>query len=506
MPIHCENFIGKYTGYDFVNAFKALNELISSSKKIKMDTPLKEIDNAVARANEAFLVYRLIKPSIKISFLQLIADKIDQHRDQLSETASKETSLPNDRLQTEITRTINQLRLFAELLREGSWVRAIIDTAQPERKPFPKPDVRQMQLPLGPVAVFGASNFPFAYSVCGGDTVAALAAGCTVVYKANPGHPETSEAVSKIITDAVTSSELPDGVFTMVQGASNETGLRLVMHPLIKAVGFTGSFKGGRALYDACARREEPIPVYAEMGSTNPVFILPEILEQKGEEIAKLLAGSNTVSAGQFCTNPGIMVAQETVGLNKFYDEFSKAIRESPSAPMLTKSILNNFEKSMKEVSAKKEVVVAAVAQDDKKENAHAHVFIASGESFLNDHQLSEEMFGPSSIQVTAKDKPEMMKIAASLPGQLTATVWGTENDLKSNKDLIRLLELKAGRLIINNVPTGVEVTRAMMHGGPYPATTDSKFTSVGTESIYRFTRPVCYQNFPSFLLPDELI
>lgn len=469
------------------------------------ETPTTEIDQAVAKAHEAFLVYRKVKPAGKISFLNLVADNIDKQRSQLSVIASKETSLPVPRLDTEITRTVNQLRMFADLLKEGSWVRAIKDSAEPERKPIPKPDLRQMQQPLGAVAVFGASNFPFAYSVCGGDTVAALAAGCSVVYKANPGHPETSEAVANIVIDAAKQTGMPEGVFSMIQGVTNETGTHLVMHPLIKAVGFTGSFRGGRALYDACAKRDEPIPVYAEMGSTNPVFILPEILAQKGEELARALAASNTASVGQFCTNPGIMVAQEAGDVKKYYDEFSKVIKATPSAPMLTKPMHNNFEKSMHELTGKKQITVAAVSEDANGENAGAHMFISSGENFLNDKQLWEEMFGPSSVQVTAKNKSEMMKIAEALPGQLTATVWGTENDLRDNTELIQLLELKAGRLIINGVPTGVEVSAAMNHGGPYPATTDSKFTSVGTESIYRFTRPVCYQNFPDFLLPDEL-
>ncbi|MBL7699963.1 MAG: aldehyde dehydrogenase (NADP(+)) [Chitinophagaceae bacterium] len=469
-----------------------------------VETSLREIDEAAEKAYTAFLTYRQASPSQKVKFLNLIAELLERERARLISIANRETFLPPERLDGEYTRTINQLRFFSDLVKEGTWVRAIINKGDPTRKPLPKPDLRQIQYPLGPVAVFGASNFPFAYSVCGGDTAAALAAGCPVVYKANPGHPETSVEVTKIVVEAARQAGLPDGTFSMVQGASHETGARLVTHPRIKAVGFTGSLKGGRAIFDACATREEPIPVYAEMGSTNPVFILPEILEQKGEEIARLLATSNTASAGQFCTNPGIMVANEKSSA-KFYDEFAKVIRDTPSAPMLTNSIFNSFEKSMHEVMEKKKVQVAAVASDEKSNNARAHMFVSSAENFLGDDDLWEEMFGPSSIQVTAKNSDEMMRIAEALPGQLTATVWGTENDLKSNIPLIRLLELKAGRLIINGVPTGVEVAPAMNHGGPYPATTDSKFTSVGTQSIYRFTRPVCYQNFPEYLLPDEL-
>src|SRR5690349_5852527 len=392
------------------------------------ETPSNEIDEAVAKAHQAFLVYRKVKRSDKVAFLNLIADSMDKQRSQLAATASKETSLPVPRLDSEITRTVGQLRMFASLVKDGTWVRAIKDSADPERKPIPKPDLRLMQQPLGPVAVFGASNFPFAYSVCGGDTAAALAAGCPVVYKANPGHPETSEAVAKIAIDAAKQTGMPDGVFSMIQGVTNETGTRLVMDPLIKAVGFTGSFRGGKALYDACAKRPEPIPVYAEMGSTNPVFILPEILAQKGEEIARSLAASNTASVGQFCTNPGIMVAQENGDAKKFYDEFSKVIKGTPSAPMLTKPMFNTFEKSMHEVTGKKQVTVAAVSEDSSSGNASAHMFISSGENFLNDKQLWEEMFGPSSVQVKAKDRNEMMKVADALPGQLTATVWGTDN------------------------------------------------------------------------------
>lgn len=464
-----------------------------------------QIHSAIESAHRSFLSYRHTKPSQKISFLKRIGERIDAERQSLITIASKETNLPHDRLGGEVTRTINQLYQFANLLQEGSWVRAIFDKADPDRKPLAKPDLRQMQQPIGVVAVFGASNFPFAYSVCGGDTAAALAAGCPVVYKVNPGHPETSGAVTKIVIDAARETGMPEGVFAMIEGTSNETGIALVTHPLIKAVGFTGSFKGGRAIYDACAAREEPIPVYAEMGSTNPVFILPEIMEQRGEEIARMLAASNTMSAGQFCTNPGIMIANGSAAVKKYYDAFADQITKTPSAPMLTKNIFAGFEERMQSVQQKKQVDVRAVADGNEGGNARAHMFIASAKNFLGDHELWEEMFGPSSVQVTADSTDDMIKIADALPGQLTATVWGTDKELKDNIELIRILELKAGRLIINGVPTGVEVSPAMNHGGPYPATTDSKFTSVGTQSIYRFTRPICYQNFPEFLLPDEL-
>ncbi len=469
-----------------------------------VESTMSEIDELAEKAHTAFLTYRHAQPSQKINFLNGIADTLDKERVSLITIASKETNLPYARLEGEFNRTINQLRQFSDLLKAGTWVRAIINEGDPGRKPLPKPDLRQIQHAIGPVAVFGASNFPFAYSVIGGDSVAALAAGCSVVYKVNPGHPETSEEVTKVVIESGRRAGVPEGTFSMVHGVSHESGTRLVMHPKIKAVGFTGSFRGGRALFDACAKRVEPIPVYAEMGSTNPVFILPEILAEKGEEIARALAASNTASAGQFCTNPGIMVANET-NAQKFYDEFANAIRATPSAPMLTPGIFKSFGERMNAVAEIKNVKTAAVASDNNQNNARAHMFISSANDFLSNDELWEEMFGPSSVQVTSHSNDDMLKIADALPGQLTATVWGTEKDLKANVELIRLLELKAGRLVINGVPTGVEVAPAMNHGGPYPATTDSKFTSVGTESIYRFTRPICYQNFPDFLLPEEL-
>jgi alpha-ketoglutaric semialdehyde dehydrogenase len=464
-----------------------------------------EINKAIENAHTAFFKYRKTSPGEKASFLSAIAAAIEKDRNILSRTAEKETALPDARLQSELDRTINQCMLFASLLKEGSWVRAIIDTAQPERKPLSSPDLRQMQLAIGPVAVFGASNFPFAYSVCGGDTVAALAAGCPVVYKANPGHPETSELVTAIVINAARETGMPEGVFSMIQGAGNETGIQLVMHPFIKAVGFTGSLKGGRALFDAAAKREEPIPVYAEMGSTNPVFILPEILEKEAEEIARALAASNTASVGQFCTNPGIMVISENNRLKTFQDEFADIIKKTPPATMLTRGIFNSFEKSMKNMGSKENVTKLAASADTHENQVGAHVFVTTANNFLNDRQLWEEMFGPGSIQVTVKNNRAILEVASSMPGQLTASVWGTDNDLKNHSELLELLELKAGRIIINGVPTGVEVSPAMNHGGPYPATTDSKFTSVGTQSIYRFTKPVCYQNYPENLLPDEL-
>jgi len=470
-----------------------------------MDTSKEEVNGKVEKASTAFATYRNMPAGKKAGFLRSVGKRIDEQRAELAALGAKETSLPVDRLQGEITRTVNQCYLFADLLLERSWVRAIIDTALPDRQPIPRPDLRQMQKPLGPVAVFGASNFPFAYSVCGGDTVSALAAGCPVVYKANPGHPETSEAVTATIQEIADQHEMPAGVFDTVYGASFEPGIQLVTHPLIKAVGFTGSLRGGRALFDAATKREEPIPVYAEMGSTNPVFILPRILQQKGADIARALAASNTASVGQFCTNPGIMVMNESEELEKFKQQYASQIKGTAPAGMLHEGIFASFEKGVKALSSKKNVSLLATSETTEPGKAAAYVFETSAKAFLDDHELWQETFGPSAIQVTANGNTDILEVARSIEGQLTVTVWGTDEDLAEHTELLGILEQKAGRIIINGVPTGVEVSPAMNHGGPYPATSDSKFTSVGPTAIYRFTRPVCYQNFPQRLLPEEL-
>jgi 2,5-dioxopentanoate dehydrogenase len=471
---------------------------------MKIHSPA-EIDRAAFAAHEAFLTYRMTDGPQRANLLRAVGISIDKNRELLAKIAVEETHLPYQRLQTELSRTINQCLLFAELVLEGSWVRAIIDTALPNRKPVARPDLRQMQIALGPIAVFGASNFPFAYSVCGGDTVAALAAGCTVLYKVNPGHPQTSDAVADLISQAVAEQRLPSGVFAHIHGEGNQPGLQLVMHPLIKAVGFTGSMKGGRALFDAASKREEPIPVYAEMGSTNPVFILPRIIEERKEELAVVLSESNTASVGQFCTNPGIMVSGAGPAGSQFRNMFGQQIRNTVPQVMLNDSIQKNFQHSIDLVKTRKSVSLLATSSSHEAEKTSAYAFETPSSNFLADRQLWEEMFGPASIQVTVDNMQEVYRIAQELPGQITASVWGTEEDLVEFSNLLTILQLKAGRIIINGVPTGVEVCAAMNHGGPYPATTDSKFTSVGTQSIYRFTRPVCFQNFPQRLLPQEL-
>lgn len=465
-----------------------------------------EIDQAIQFAAKAFQQYRNKSGQEKAAFLEAIADEILALGDPLIKRCMEESGLPEARLQGERGRTVGQLKLFASVLREGSWVEARIDTADPERKPLPKPDVRSMLKALGPVGVFGASNFPLAFSVAGGDTVSALAAGCPVVFKAHPAHPGTCELVGMAIQRAVQKSGMPEGTFSMVHGPSTAVGLAIVRHPLITAVGFTGSYRGGKALFDEANKRAVPIPVYAEMGSTNPVFILPEALKERNEKIAQDLAASVTLGVGQFCTNPGLVFTQNAAEENKFKELLSKNVGDVAAGVMLTSGIQNSFQKGIDKLSSAKGVKILAKGKNEGVgARGSAYLLHTTGDSFLNDQDLQEEVFGPSTLAVTAHDKAELLKIAEQLHGHLTATIHGTEKDLVNYSDLISILEQKVGRLLINGYPTGVEVCHAMVHGGPFPSTSDSRTTSVGTLAIKRFARPVCYQNFPSSLLPAEL-
>lgn len=456
---------------------------------------------SVTNAYTAFEEYKKTSPAIKALFLQTIAAEIVLAAPSLIPVTQQETALPVARLEGELQRTVKQLNLFADLLLEGSWVRAVIDV-----KENPFVDIRQVQVSLGVVAVFGASNFPFAFSVAGGDTVSALAAGCPVVYKAHPGHPETSTLVAGCIARAAAKTGLNPAVFTMLSSNGIEAGQALVKHPLISAVAFTGSFRGGKALFDAAAKRPQPIPVYAEMGSVNPVFILPRMLHDNGDDIAAKIVGSNHQGVGQFCTNPGIVVMPPLHGVQSFMAKSAELVGASKSGIMLTAGIQVAYQHGVQKFAQKTQVRLLAAGQPGSEaKTATPHLFVTDADNFLNDQELHEELFGPSALFVETSQKAEVFTIARQLQGQLTATIWGTDEDLAEFADLIHILEGKAGRLLINGVPTGVEVTAAMIHGGPYPATTDARTTSVGTDAIYRFTRPVCYQNFPQFLLPDAL-
>ncbi|WP_089317296.1 aldehyde dehydrogenase (NADP(+)) [Pontibacter ummariensis] len=507
MELTGRNIIGHAVVGEGKETFFAVNP--SSGTEIEpgfREASLEEIDEAIQEAAKAFQEYRNKTGQEKAELLEAIAEEIMALGEGLITRCMEETGLPEARLVGERGRTVNQLKLFAQLLREGSWVDARIDTADPERKPLPKPDIRSMLRPLGPVGVFGASNFPLAFSVAGGDTASALAAGCTVVVKAHQAHPGTSEMVGRAIQRAMQQCHMPEGTFSMVQGASTEVGQAIVRHPQIKAIGFTGSFRGGKALFDEANKRVEPIPVYAEMGSTNPVFILPRALQERKDNMARDLAASVTLGVGQFCTNPGLIFLQDAAEEKEFRQLLAQHIGDMSGGVMLTSGIRGNYERGIEQLSKIKGVEVLAKGKADTSAcHGTAYLLHTSVQRFLEEEALEEEVFGPSSLTVTAKDKEELLQAAERLRGHLTVTVHGTEEDLLEHRDLIDVLEQKAGRLILNGYPTGVEVGYAMVHGGPFPATTDSRTTSVGAAAITRFARPVCYQAFPMALLPDEL-
>lgn len=472
------------------------------------DATLEEIDKAADLAEEAFQRYRRYTPTEKALFLDQIANEIEALGDTLLQRCHEETALPLGRLEGERGRTCNQLRLFANLVREGSWVDARIDVGDPHRSPLPKPDLRSMQIPLGPVAVFGASNFPLAFSVAGGDTASALAAGCPVIVKAHPAHPGTSELVGKAIVKAAIATNMPLGIFALVHGRSNLVGEALVKHPKIKAVGFTGSFRGGKALFDIAVQRPEPIPVYAEMGSVNPVFILPGAMRESHAEIAKGLATSVTLGVGQFCTNPGIVVAMEEAATGAFFQQLESSMQTTPTGSMLTGGIRQAYGQGIERLKEEGNVAIRVKTSPATyvPNQPESYIFTTKASTALESKGvLFEEVFGPSTIVITADTVKEVYELARKMDGQLTATIHGTAADLEEHKELIYLLERKVGRLVFNSFPTGVEVSHAMVHGGPYPATTAPASTSVGTKAIERFVRPVCYQGFPQAALPDEL-
>jgi alpha-ketoglutaric semialdehyde dehydrogenase len=470
------------------------------------DTPLHQLNDVMKQAQVAFLSYKNLSGKKKAVFLRAIADEIEALGNELITTVMRETHLPEDRVVAERARTTGHCRMFADLVEEGSWVEARIDTAQPERTPVPKPDLRKMLIPIGPVVVFGAANFPLAYSTAGGDTVSALAAGCTVVVKAHPAHSETSTLVAGAIRQAMARTGMPSGTFQHVYGASNQVGEALVTHPLTRAVGFTGSLAGGKALFDLACRRPEPIPVFAEMSSINPVILLPETLKRNAEAIAARLAASITLGVGQFCTNPGLIIAMEDEGLSAFIQALAFAIRDTVPGIMLHRGISDNYYQKLNRILEQKGVRIEAQSEHEAPPGA-GRPLIASvaADVFLSHPALAEEVFGPFSLIVRCPYPELFNRVITHLHGQLTATIHGDEEEVQQHTGLLNLLKEKAGRIILNGVPTGVEVCPAMMHGGPYPATTDSRFTAVGTDAIRRFARPVAFQNFPDSLLPDEL-
>ena len=467
-----------------------------------------EVDRALSAASEAFDDFRKLSFAQRADFLDAIADEIMELGDALLERAGQETGLPAGRLTMERGRTVNQTRLFATVLREGSWVDARIDLPDPDRAPVPKPDVRRMLCPIGPVVVFGASNFPLAISVIGSDTVSALGSGCPVVVKGHPGHPGTCEMMAEAVRRAQEKCGVPAGAFSLVQGAGHEVGMALVNHSATEAVAFTGSLRGGRALFDAAAARPRPIPVYAEMGSVNPVFMLPGALAARGEQIAEGFIQSLTLGVGQFCTCPGMALGLRDQAFDAFVSKAKEAAAASAPATMLHPGIQKAYESGLAKLIESDGVSLASRSEtnvDPLKNEAGCHVFETDAAALLANPELFDENFGPSSLVVGGQSVGELEAAAEKLEGNLTATIHGTPEDLKTHARLVSILERKVGRLIFNGFPTGLEVCAAMHHGGPYPATTHSHFTSVGTASIQRFVRPVCYQGFPQEALPDEL-
>lgn len=488
---------GQWVGGDT----KFTNEPVSGeADRFATGTP-ELVDRACEAAEEAFWSYGYAPRAERVVFLRAIADEIDASGDAITAMGVKETGLPEARLIGERGRTTGQLKLFADHIEAGDYLDRRHDVALPDRAPLPRPDLKMMQRPIGPVAVFGASNFPLAFSTAGGDTAAALAAGCPVVVKGHSAHPGTSEIVAEAIHAAVLATGVHPGVFSLIQGGNRAVGTRLVQHPLVKAVGFTGSLAGGRALFDLCAARPEPIPFFGELGSVNPMFLLPEATKSRGANIGTAWTGSLTMGAGQFCTNPGIAVVME-----EFADGFVNAARAAleNAAPqtMLTDGIAKAYRTGQARIAAQTGVQEILKTSCDAR-NAAPYLYRTDAETWLANEALGEEVFGPLGLVVSVKDLGQMRDIAMSLVGQLTVTLHMDDADLEAAQSLMPILERKAGRILANGFPTGVEVADSMVHGGPYPASTNFGATSVGTLSIRRFLRPVCFQNIPGALLPE---
>jgi alpha-ketoglutaric semialdehyde dehydrogenase len=500
------SIIGFKRGEQNGNAFYAFNpESATPLQPAYHPATRSEVDQAVLLASEAFEQFRRTTPQVRAAFLRTIAENIEDFGESLVQRATSETGLPATRIHTETARTCNQLRLFADLIEEGSWVDARIDREDPSRQPLRKPDVRSMLIPLGPVVVFCASNFPLAFSVAGGDTASALAAGNPVIVKAHHAHPGTAEVVGLAISEAVKSCDVPEGVFALLYGPGEQVGMHLVRHPLIKAGGFTGSRSGGQALMRAAADRPDPIPFYAEMSSVNPVFVFPNALQQRGNEIASGLHASVTLGAGQFCTNPGLVFIPEGAISNDFIHELQSKMQQTSPFVMLTSGISSAYRRGVNALADHSDV--EALSRDEREPasecEARAALHKVSTETFLSNADLSAEVFGPSTLLVTYSDSNQLLELARRLEGQLTATIHATPND--QVEELLHVLELKAGRIVFDGFPTGVEVCASVVHGGPYPATSDGRSTSVGTRAIFRFVRPVCYQDAPQSALPAEL-
>ncbi len=506
MTLRGENLIGAEARRGTEPAFRAVEA--ATGEALEPDFPgasQSDLDRACALAEAAFDSYRETDPETRAGFLEAIAENILAIGDDLVIRCMAETGLPRPRIEGERARTAGQLRLFASVVRDGSYVAARIDPALPDRKPLPRPDLRLRRIAVGPVAVFGASNFPLAFSVAGGDTASALAAGCPVIVKAHPAHPGTSELVGRAVRKAVASCGLPEGTFSLLFDAGQSIGQALVADPRIAAVGFTGSRRGGTALMAIAARRPTPIPVYAEMSSINPVLLFPAALAERGAAIGRAFAASLILGAGQFCTNPGLILALPGPGLDAFQEAAAAALRESPAATMLTPGIHRAYREGVARVAAHTAVTRLAEGPEGSPMQGRAALFATDSDAFLADPALQEEMFGASALVVRCPDFAAMRAVLEHLEGQLTASLHLAPADHAEARDLLPLLERRVGRILVNGFGTGVEVAHAMVHGGPYPATSDGRTTSVGSLAIDRFLRPVSYQDVPDALLPAAL-
>ena len=470
------------------------------------DTSIQEINEIMSASWKAFHVYRKLSLKQRAGFMRAIAKELESAGDELIQTAMQETNLPEARLRGERGRTIYQLESYADACERGDWLEARIDHANPGKTP-PKPDIRKMLVPIGPVVVFGASNFPFAYSTAGGDTATAFAAGCPVIVKAHPAHPQTSHLAAQAIFRAAEKTGMPAGIFAHVTGMSFEVGKALVTHTNCKAVGFTGSYAGGKQLFDWANQRPEPIPVFAEMGSVNPVFLLPEKLAAAAGEVATQCAGSITLGVGQFCTNPGLIIGIDGTDLQQFIHDLGKAIQQTMPGMMLHQGIADNFSNKREEALMQENVHLVAESAQSGEDRCTGLPTVATvdGKTFLANPLLHKEVFGPYSLVVRCADAAEMREVTLHLEGQLTATLMATTADMLSNEELVEAVKNICGRFVMNGVPTGVEVCLSMQHGGPFPASTDSRFGSVGADAFNRFARPLSFQNWPDELLPEEL-
>ena len=502
-----KNYIGNQLSGKGNKTYTTFNpQTNTENTNVFTEVTSEEINTATQLATEAFKTYQGISGAKKASFLRTIADEIENLGETLTDVYMSESGLPQGRAMGERGRTVGQLRAFAAHIENGSWVDATIDTAQPERQPMPKVDLRKMNVPLGPIVVFGASNFPLAFSTAGGDTAAALASGCPVIVKSHPMHAGTGELVASAVIKAAEKTGMPNGVFSNLNSSGIEVGQELVQHPQVKGVGFTGSIRGGRALLDIASKRPEPIPVFAEMGSINPVVILPEALKEKATNWAKTYAGSITLGSGQFCTNPGLLLAVKSDGLNEFAQTLAEEIVKIEPSCMLHPNIVGAYNSNKSKVISQDGIEVLADFSGDSKSNYGRQIVSkVDGATFLANPALHQEVFGPFSLIVECENAKQLEEILTQLEGQLTGTIIGTEDELSINCGIVSALQNRVGRIIFNGVPTGVEVCPSMQHGGPYPASTDSRFTAVGVDSIKRWVRPFSFQSWPNNLLPNEL-